>query len=303
MMDCNWRALHDLYQGRVPILWSSPWPGWWWGWHCGAPKRLLLMRMLLMVAGGDLHPSIQEKGWHLQGQWPLRWEGSRTEGWPGVKDSELEEHDFLPGYPTGKTREPWSSTNGGLRDGGLSSSESIWGKRPFSPVFWTLQVPFVPSGKKSQKWQTSGEFGWFPGREGRHPSSPLLVHPPFAAAQEQRGRTEFYVVSFDAPFQLPIHVSCPHAYEPWWLLLALLGLWHWQIWASCKRTPELASGAGRKHQGRKNSIPSDTNLLLTKNYFEIIIFGKITNLARNSLKMSFFPGHFERTKCLKNYEK
>ena len=32
-------------------------------------------------------------------------------------------------------------------------------------------------------------------------------------------------------------------------------------------------------------------------------FGKITHLTRNSLKMSFFPGHFERTKFLKNYEK
>ena len=29
-------------------------------------------------------------------------------------------------------------------------------------------------------------------------------------------------------------------------------------------------------------------LLLTKNYFEIIIFGKITNLTRNSLKMYVF---------------
>ena len=38
--------------------------------------------------------------------------------------------------------------------------------------------------------------------------------------------------------------------------------------------------------------------LVWNNYFR-----KITNLARNSLKMSFFPGHFERTKCLKNYEK
>ena len=50
-------------------------------------------------------------------------------------------------------------------------------------------------------------------------------------------------------------------------------------------------------------LPSDTKLLLTKNYSEIIIFGKITNLTRNSLKMSFFPGHFESTKSLKNYEK
>ena len=50
-------------------------------------------------------------------------------------------------------------------------------------------------------------------------------------------------------------------------------------------------------------IPSDTKLLLTKNYSEIIIFGKITNLTRNSLKMSFFPGHFESTKSLKYSEK
>ena len=32
-------------------------------------------------------------------------------------------------------------------------------------------------------------------------------------------------------------------------------------------------------------------------------FRKITNLTRNSLKMSFFPGLFERTKCLKNSDK
>ena len=50
-------------------------------------------------------------------------------------------------------------------------------------------------------------------------------------------------------------------------------------------------------------LPSDTKLLLTKNYSEIIIFGKITNLARNFLKMSLFSGHFESTKSLKNYEK
>ena len=54
---------------------------------------------------------------------------------------------------------------------------------------------------------------------------------------------------------------------------------------------------------RLQELPSDTKLLLTKNYSEIINFGKITNLTRNSLKMSFFPGHFESTKSLKNYEK
>ena len=34
-------------------------------------------------------------------------------------------------------------------------------------------------------------------------------------------------------------------------------------------------------------VPSDTKLSLTKIYSEIIIFGKITNLTRNSLRMSF----------------
>ena len=53
----------------------------------------------------------------------------------------------------------------------------------------------------------------------------------------------------------------------------------------------------------KINIPSDTKLILTKHFSETIIFGKITNLVRNSLKMFFFPGHFESTECLKNYEK
>ena len=36
---------------------------------------------------------------------------------------------------------------GVLRDGGLSISEEICGKRPFSSVFWIFQVLFGPSGK------------------------------------------------------------------------------------------------------------------------------------------------------------
>ena len=50
-------------------------------------------------------------------------------------------------------------------------------------------------------------------------------------------------------------------------------------------------------------LPSDTKFLLTKNYSEIIIFEQFTNLTRNSLKMSFFPGHFESANRLKNNEK
>ena len=50
-------------------------------------------------------------------------------------------------------------------------------------------------------------------------------------------------------------------------------------------------------------MPSDTKLLLTKNYSEIVIFKKITNFMRNFWKKSFFPGDFKRAISLKNYEK
>ena len=50
-------------------------------------------------------------------------------------------------------------------------------------------------------------------------------------------------------------------------------------------------------------LPSDTKLLLTKNYFKINIFEKITNFTRNSLEKSLFPGDFESVECLKNYKK
>ena len=49
-------------------------------------------------------------------------------------------------------------------------------------------------------------------------------------------------------------------------------------------------------------VPSDTKLLLTKNYFEIVIF-KITNFTRNSTEKSFFPGDFKAADSLENYEK
>ena len=72
-----------------------------------------------------------------------------------------------------------SAANGGLRDGGLRKSEDIWGKRPFSSVFWIFQVLFRPSGKgrKRQKKGEKADFGRFPGRAARHPLNPHLLHP------------------------------------------------------------------------------------------------------------------------------
>ena len=46
-------------------------------------------------------------------------------------------------------------------------------------------------------------------------------------------------------------------------------------------------------------LPSDTKLLLTKNYSKIIIFEKL----RNCLKKSFFPEDVEVSKLPQNYEK
>ena len=73
----------------------------------------------------------------------------------------------------------WSAANGGLRDGGLSKSEDIWGNRPFSSIFWISLVLFAPSGKgrKRQKKGEKADFGRFPGRVARHPLSPDLLHP------------------------------------------------------------------------------------------------------------------------------
>ena len=60
---------------------------------------------------------------------------------------------------------------------------------------------------------------------------------------------------------------------------------------------------GQKAQEPRNinvfsMIPSGTKLLLTKNYSDIIIYVKITNFTRSSLKKPLFPGDFESGKML-----
>ena len=45
----------------------------------------------------------------------------------------------------------WSAANGGLRDGGLSKSEDIWGKRPFSSVFWIFAGALRTLRKRAKK--------------------------------------------------------------------------------------------------------------------------------------------------------
>ena len=53
-------------------------------------------------------------------------------------------------------------------------------------------------------------------------------------------------------------------------------------------------------EGPRSAEASDTRVLLTKNYSEIILFVKITNFTRNSLKKSLFPQEdFESAQRLK----
>ena len=65
--------------------------------------------------------------------------------------------------------------------GGLSKSEDIWGKRPFSSVFWISQVLFVPSGKgrKRQKKGEKGRFRPISRKGGQTSLKPPFVTPPF----------------------------------------------------------------------------------------------------------------------------
>ena len=82
----------------------------------------------------------------------------------------------------------WSAANGGLRDGGLSKSEDIWGRRPFSSVFWISQVLSAPSGKrwKRQKKGENGRFRPISRKGGQAPLKPPFVTPPFAASHSLR---------------------------------------------------------------------------------------------------------------------
>ena len=78
-------------------------------------------------------------------------------------------------------RVSWSAANGGLRNGGLSELEDVWGNKPFSSVFWNFQVLLGPSKKKKSEKRRErarkADVGRCPGRDGRHPFSPHLLHP------------------------------------------------------------------------------------------------------------------------------
>ena len=54
-------------------------------------------------------------------------------------------------------------------------------------------------------------------------------------------------------------------------------------WGQAKEQPSQCARVCQNYP-----LPSDTKLLLTKNYSEIIIFVKITNFTRNFLKESLF---------------
>ena len=92
------------------------------------------------------------------------------------------------------SRKVWSATYRGSRDGMLSKSEDICGRRPSSCVFWISQVlfsldfPRCCSGlpEKGNKGRTRAkEKGWqrpISGKGGQTP--PPFVTPPLAVAQK-----------------------------------------------------------------------------------------------------------------------
>ena len=104
----------------------------------------------------------------------------------------------------------WGAANGGLRDGGLRKSEDIWGKRPFSSVFWIFQVLFTPSGKgrKRQKKGEKGRFWPISRKGGQTPLKPPFVTPPFAAPQVWARKNAIpHLQPFHAPTRLPPKIS------------------------------------------------------------------------------------------------
>ena len=81
----------------------------------------------------------------------------------------------------------------------------------------------------------------------------------------------------------------------------------WSIWLQkqliAKRKHRSNSFGNRTPTRNSYQLPSDTKLLLTKNYSKIITFKKL-RISRVILwKKSFFFGDFEGTKSLENHEK
>ena len=82
-------------------------------------------------------------------------------------------------------RSAWGAANGDLRDGGLSKSKDIWGKRPLSCDLW-ISAGCLRTVRKRAKKAEKGEKGWkraVSRKGGRTPLKPPFVTPPFAAAQ------------------------------------------------------------------------------------------------------------------------
>ena len=85
------------------------------------------------------------------------------------------------------SRRLWSAANGGLRDGGLSKSEDIWGKRAFFLRFLNFPGALRTLRKRAKKAEKGekGQFRPISRKSGQAPLKPPFVTPPFAAAQEK----------------------------------------------------------------------------------------------------------------------
>ena len=80
-------------------------------------------------------------------------------GLQSEKNSQLTEF-FWKALSDASMLKNWSAANGGLRDGGLSKSEDIWGKRPFPPFSEFSRCSSHPpeKGKKGRKRRKRADF-------------------------------------------------------------------------------------------------------------------------------------------------
>ena len=67
-------------------------------------------------------------------------------------------------------------------------------KGPFPPFsgFSRCSSHHPEKGKKAEKRAQKNNFGLFPGRAARHPLSPQLLHPPFAATRVKAELSRWY---------------------------------------------------------------------------------------------------------------
>ena len=178
-----------------------------------------------------------------------------TSGWASPQSSGRK---FLPPKSAWK-RVSWSAANGVLRDGGLSKSEDIWGKRPFFLRF--LEYPGVVRGRRRQKTDKKGRFRLISRKGGQTPLKPPFLTPPFAAPQ----------------------VRAKHGLKEGYLTLTIDRQIVWdqhQMWHACHPLTRSPTHLASQGVNLESFFPWSSFACF---------FGSAFSFARNSCKIECFP--------------